>query len=125
MLTVTQKQRENAHELLRMLATIPPENVHLEQFREDGSAAAPNCGTIACIGGWVAWWPAFRAQGVYASKQACGAPRSKFLPDKHSSGDVAQELFGDRRLFMVGDNAGHEEAVARVRALISETRVVR
>jgi hypothetical protein len=56
----------------------------------------PNCGTVACFGGWVAHWPGFVAQGVtmdpvghYPLIEGAGPRR------------VATNLFGDGGIFML------------------------
>lgn len=65
MYEITVQQYENLNEALKMWATVPPENVsrNLCHWREKGDPLLepPTCNTVACFGGWCAWWPAFMA----------------------------------------------------------------
>lgn len=53
------------------------------------------CGSVACLGGWVAVMPYFEAQGVF--RQDSGAPFGL----GGGSAAVALALFGDEELFSV------------------------
>ena len=92
---VTQQQRDNQLSAREMWLTVPEINVtpQLMRFREldprqteDNRHLAPDCGTVACFGGWCAWWPPFRAQGVYTDVE--GIPRIK------GRWSVSEALFG-------------------------------
>lgn len=109
LIRVTAKQRTNALDALNnMWPSIPPENVaeRLGTWRTGAGYALrdspPTCNTIACFGGWCAWWPAFRAQGVFVSAE--GAPtivdnRRSAFPVRRSPVYVAQHLFGHQGMF--------------------------
>jgi hypothetical protein len=98
MYIVTQQQRINLLEALNVMwPSVPQENVsyNLAAWRKDkgdhaGTARTlkipPTCGTVACFGGWCAWWPAFREQGVSADSD--GVPNVS-----------SEELFGAPDLF--------------------------
>ncbi len=97
----TEQQRKNLEEALNVMwPSVPPENVSpsLGEWRHEtgmairsASSSPPSCGTIACFGGWCAWWPYFREQGV--SSDGSGMPiTSGYL-------GVAEVLFGDARIF--------------------------
>ena len=96
----TPQQRANTLEALNVMwPSVPPENVinRLTWWRGSfGDAISPQkpptCGTVACFGGWCAWWPSFNAQGVKVSR--VGAP---FVED-HLDADGF--LFGDSSLFV-------------------------
>lgn len=103
----------NVESAQRMWATIPVANVNLGTWRKSEPAApgpeqgAPGCGTIACLGGWCAWWPEFMAQGVAATRG--GSPH--FPADKRSThADVAEELFGARYMFDTRSPEEYEES---------------
>lgn len=51
------------------------------------------CGSAACLGGWVAQHPHFKAKGVYLTRMDGPAT------DSMDSFDLAPELFGDRTIF--------------------------
>jgi len=100
----TPKQIENIREAIKMWETVPPENVApgLRFWRHDGALRdshkeAPNCGTVACFGGWCAWWPAFLAHGIEA--WAGGIPRLGPL----TSVATSLELFGKADMFNARD----------------------
>lgn len=128
---VTQQQRDNALDALHnMWPSVPPENVFpdLGDWRDAESDAKPSCKTVACFGGWCAWWPAFRRQGVRTF--ASGAPRP--IGGGFSS-DVALRLFGSAGLFtrrgMFNADRGfrgtdHELVTNRLHWLIENSTVV-
>lgn len=97
---VTAQQRANAIEARDVMwPSVPIQNVvkRLGTWREGRTLDAqtpPDCGTVACFGGWCAWWPAYRNQGILAD--SVGAPVTKY-------GDWASaaswQLFGDPTLF--------------------------
>lgn len=99
--TQLQTWLSNVREARRMWNTIPPENVYtnLEGWNADNNDNAPTCKTIACFGGWCAWWPAFQKQGVKVG--ICGSP---FITDgaNHISSPshvASYKLFGDYGMF--------------------------
>ena len=128
MIQVTQQQRDNALDALNnMWPSVPPENVYpgLNAWVRD--AGQPNCGTVACFGGWCAWWPAFRDQGVVASASS-GAPT---ILGRHFG--VASDLFGNYDLFhprgeheadMGFEGNDHELVTHRLKWLIENSEVV-
>jgi hypothetical protein len=117
-----------------MWKTIPPENVsyQLETWRLDNNSGQPDvpptCNTIACFGGWCAWWPAFRQQGVKSFFD--GSPSFRVDLDNYDMPyKVSQVLFGDRRLFnprgLFGNEktkglTDHEVVMKRLVALLKE-----
>jgi hypothetical protein len=92
MIKVTQQQKLNQLSAKEMWLTVPTENVswNLGDWREDNhfnyKNSPPSCGTIACFGGWCAWWPYFRAQGVGSNNRG--------VPDNGTSLSVPGDLFG-------------------------------
>ena len=97
---VSSRQRANALEARDVMwPSVPAENVTslLSQWRLDAADEAPTCGTVACFGGWCAWWPHFQAQGIQ-SDHLTGAPR---LNGEWGTSMLASErLFGDSTLFL-------------------------
>lgn len=97
---ITRQQHENLLDaLLNMWPSVPPENVYpsLNDWRDTSDTCGnkkPSCQTVACFGGWCAWWPAFRRQGVRAMD--CGAP---VTPDGRTADGVSRLLFGCGDLF--------------------------
>ena len=93
--SITQRQRDNLTEAKKMWLSIPPENVAkgLNFWRGEDckSMSTPTCNTIACFGGWCAWWPEFIAQGITVNRY--GEPSSLL---EESPGF---NLFGHDRLF--------------------------
>ena len=73
MIEVSELQRKNLLEAKEMWDSVPEKNVisGLKDFRAErrlvAMREAPTCNTLACFGGWCAWWPAFQAQGVIVS----------------------------------------------------------
>lgn len=141
MFKVTPLQRANALEARdRMWPEVEAKMVNLESWRSEGPDAdyskRPDCGSTACFGGWVAWWPAFRAQGVTASPDT-GEPMMGD-PDESFPSIVAEKLFGDRELFKssyrheadwkglpgVNSPSDHELVANRLDWLIENSEVV-
>lgn len=100
---ITRRQRANLRSALRMWATVPEENVLADLARWRGWPRAgeperferPDCGTRACFGGWCAWWPEFRAQGVKTDSD--GMP---IIPHRDAGlSSVSTHLFGVSWLF--------------------------
>lgn len=74
----------------------------LSAWRWGSGDAQPDCGTVACFGGWCAWWPSFQQQGVTANPlRQSRAPWCMGEPVTGWCGEfgVARYLFGDDRLF--------------------------
>lgn len=103
----TPQQRKNTVEALEVMwPSVPAENVvaGLIDWNEDDTGEMPTCKTLACFGGWCAWWPAFRRQGIRVSIN--GSPvvihniAGKFVL-------AAYYLFGDSDIF---DVRGHHHA---------------
>lgn len=95
---VTAQQRANAVEALTVMwPSVPAANVahKLSTWRayNEERNGPPTCGTHACFGGWCAWWPSFRTQGV--TSDSTGAP----VMGRAIDGGVARKLFGAKFLF--------------------------
>lgn len=96
LIQVTPQQRDNLWiAMWRWLETKPEEVVpNLYVWQEDlEPTCAPSCSSPACLGGHLAWWPEFRAQGIYADKY--GAPRGPAI----TQFCVALSMLGDDALF--------------------------
>ncbi len=94
---VTQKQRDNLLEALHVMwPSVPEANVaeELADWRKDHKNTPPDCNTIACFGGWCAWWPSFREQGVRTN--SLGEP---IIGRSLSSDITSSKLFGLPALF--------------------------
>ena len=130
---VTAQQRANALDARdNMWPSVPEANVmpELASWRRGSDRGVkPNCGTVACFGGWCAWWPAFRAQGVQVDS-CTGQPYAIGGP----TGSVSLDLFGHYGMFYVsGANADtdygfqgtdHELVTHRLNWLIENSEVV-
>jgi hypothetical protein len=130
---VTPQQRANALEALDVMwPSVPPENVQrrLSIWRDDQANTEPTCNTIACFGGWCAWWPNFRAQGVTTWKD--GRPHIDGVED---TDEVARILFGYEDMFAPAGGArsdggyypkvaDHELVTKRLKWLIANSEVV-
>ena len=94
---VTQQQRDNALLMLhKYWPSVPEANVvpQLSTWRYgEGRDEPPTCGTVACAGGWAAWIPEFRAQGVTASWD--GSPETA----EGNAFDASEMLFGNKWMF--------------------------
>lgn len=116
---ITKQQRENLVEAIEVMwPSIPPENIshYLSDWRDDldpigddddsalPTIKSPDCNTIACFGGWCAWWPSFRAQGVFSTNDGVPSIGTSWLG--HESIDVSEELFGYRQMFYMN---GHSD----------------
>lgn len=88
---------ENTLVAIDMVNFLPDEAFvrRLEIWRNKGKRV-PHCGTVACLGGWVAQHPYFRAKGVRADRG--GAPKLAGNPFSGAR-QVAMNLFGDSDLF--------------------------
>lgn len=129
MIRVTKQQRANAIEARDVMwPSVPPENVipELASWRR-GRRGRPDCGSVACFGGWCAWWPSFRAQGVRSN--AFGAP--VFRGDFGAS----STLFGSSDLFVPRGSSSsdvhapyrctdHELVTYRLNWLIENSEVI-
>jgi hypothetical protein len=106
---------ENVILAQEMWATVPVENVQLNNWQTTDVVDTPNCGTIACFGGWCALYPAFRAKGVYVGP-SMGMPEIDNGTRIIIGTGVAQELFGDYDLFSCArglDSGTDHEIVSR------------
>lgn len=138
----TPQQRANTIEALEvMFPSIPPENIYKDfnwwrKGRRSSASKPPTCRTVACIGGWCAWWPSFIEQGVYcdmdgAPKGIIKLPNSAFFPV--GSNEVAKILFGHLYFFDPrGDlepdfdfkGTDHELIAHRLKWLLENSEVV-
>lgn len=128
---VTAQQRANAIEARDVMwPSVPAENVahslYTWRVGEKGNDT-PTCGSVACFGGWCAWWPSFQAQGVTATWT--GAPQ---LRDKQGAA-VGKTLFGEDSMFSVRGihtadrnfrGTSHELVTKRLNWLIKNSVVV-
>jgi hypothetical protein len=129
----TPQQRANTLEALNVMwPSVPEKNVYpsLADWRRGESNARPTCGTVACFGGWCAWWPGFRAQGIRPAYG--GAPTSDA---GGFSTDASEHLFGDEWLFCCRGHwlipfheseqiSDHEIVTRRLRWLLKNSEVV-
>jgi hypothetical protein len=139
----TQQQRANTLDALNnMWPSVPYENVaeklmYWRTWKEFGNV--PDCGSVACFGGWCAWWPAFRAQGVIMG--AYGSPRLKNEQDYNNYDDydheidtrhICMKLFGVMALFNARDyfiadrnfkGTDHELVLHRLQWVLDNTQV--
>jgi hypothetical protein len=132
MIRVTKQQRANAIEARDVMwPSVPPENVmpDLGAWRR-GGRGKPTCGAVACFGGWCAWWPSFRAQGVRADGK--GMPTLRGIS---WGSNVCHELFGHSEMFMARGSAtidgaaswaltDHELVMYRLNWLIENSQVI-
>lgn len=132
MIHVTKKQRSNLLEALYVMwPSVPPENVYAELggWRGSGESAEtpPTCGSVACFGGWCAWWPTFVKQGI--SVGPGGAPQTL----RGGSSDACRRLFGVSGLFLGRDGLGidlgfagsdHDLVTHRLLWVLKNTKVV-
>ena len=101
MIHISQLQRDNILSAKKMWNSVPERNVvpHLATWNYVPNSRAkrlkaPTCKTVACFGGWCAWWPTFMAQGIKANPE--GAP----VIDGDEDRSVSQKLFGFPGLFI-------------------------
>ena len=132
MIRVTKQQRANAIEARDVMwPSVPPENVEpaLAAWRRHGSGK-PSCGTVACFGGWCAWWPGFRAQGVRADELGAPTFGNSAMPSEASC-----QLFGLSEMFRSRGGSGidrqasyeltdHELVTHRLNWLIENSEVI-
>lgn len=119
---VTQQQRDNALEALNVMwPSVPEENVYpeLERWRNDLlRTKPPTCGTVACFGGWCAWWPPFVAQGI--AVELDGRPVvAKFGSTTGALSSMT--LFGESSLFDARYPNGEREWFDRLPRIECET----
>lgn len=131
MIYVTQQQRDNAIEARDVMwPSVPPENVspNLDCYRDDDNGTPPVCNTLACFGGWCAWWPSYQEQSVAAGKYGQPTMAGIAPPDA-----ACKCLFGIHGLFdrrgYVGSDRGflgtdHELVTHRLNWLIENSEVV-
>lgn len=144
---VTAQQRANAIEARDVMwPSVPPENVYQElaNWNADTDASGARarkiatCGTVACFGGWCAYWPPFQAQGVRLDLFT-GAPqvRPRSNSDLIPIQSASKYLFGVAGLFAVRDHgdmvdhkapvgvSDHELVTHRLNWLIKNSVVVK
>jgi len=87
---------ENTKAAIAFMEALPDESVDLSDYRQTPwvDASRP-CGSVACLGGWVAVMPHFQKLGVHPSRT--GMPQMK-----NAHGEVLGALSVSIRLF---DNA--------------------
>lgn len=118
----TSRQIANIKEAIEMWQTVPPENVYLGLvgWMDRITRLGPTCKTLACFGGWCAYWPAFQQQGVVP---VFGRPTMP-SPDGHwvrGAVETAEHLFGDRQLF---NSRGHHPTDLDHRATMTDHEIV-
>jgi len=132
----TTRQRANTIEALEVMwPSVPPENVceGLKWWRKGKpTRRPPTCETVACFGGWCAWWPAFKAQGVQANE--FGAPCITNARDVcYQASAVFIKLFGDYDICAPVGNfecemdfkgTDHELVTHRLKRLLENSEVV-
>ena len=148
MIEQTPRQRANTLEALNVMwPSVPPENVaeRLAFYRDRQALgrrdSPPDCGTVACFGGWCAWWPTFRAQGVFAGDT--GSPQTKqSIRTDRGAFVVSEFLFGYSEMFtaagfhpadpkrnwkgvMPRGVSDHEIVTRRLKWVLENSRVVR
>lgn len=88
----------NALAALDFIKRLPKKKVRLEHWNTTeaacGLSASHTCGSIACLGGWVAVMPYFERYGV--GRNDSGAPTFML---EYDSKHVAKVLFGDEEMF--------------------------
>lgn len=103
----------NCEQAIAMLKTVPPHNLNLRSWRQDiNSSKPPDCGTIACAGGWLPHWPHFKALGVRAVPVS-GMPYTYGIEWPE---DLARVLFGNINMFSVlyeNKRDSHKQAAIR------------
>ena len=104
MIEITHKQFKNLDEAKAMWSTIPERNVaerlsEWRNIRTDKPSKAPTCKTIACFGGWCAYWPAFQEQGIHGS--SVGSPTKVIQGTYLKVPEVSLMLFGVENMFVV------------------------
>jgi hypothetical protein len=132
MIFQTEQQRKNTLEALNVMwPSVPPENVYpaLGDWREGNSKKRrPNCRTIACFGGWCAWWPHFKSQGIGPDED--GAPKTRA---GGSEMEASQLLFGWEHAFRWSGGAepdrnfrgtDHELVTHRLKWLLANSKVL-
>lgn len=114
---ITQQQYSNLKEALEVMwPSVPPANVSPrlgrwrvvseEEYRSSiarGFKTPPDCGTICCFGGWCAWWPNFRAQGVSVGYEGYPVFDDGAWPMDEEV--VCSHLFGWETLFRMRGNS--------------------
>lgn len=123
---VTAQQRANAIEARDVMwPSVPPENVALdlrEWRKEDLWSQPPNCGSVACFGGWCGWWPSFFEQA--GERTNWNALEKLFHP---RFDDVHSSIFELRGTFPSDDSfqgTDHELVTHRLNWLIENSEVV-
>lgn len=130
MIIQTKQQRKNTLEALNVMwPSVPARNVSpdLVDFRKNDEETPPDCKTIACFGGWCAWWPGFVRQGV-----SVGDGGKPVIIGSVWASDAAQFLFGCANLFsgrggVICDDdfhgSNHRLVTRRLQWLLENSRV--
>ena len=126
---VTAQQRANALEARDVMwPSVPPENVDpkLHTWRCQGkSHTPPDCGTVACFGGWAEWWPEFRLRaGISPSRGDMGWGQVSELFGPY---DEARNLLDERGGHPADwgfDGTDHELVTNRLNWLIANSEVI-
>ena len=112
---ITERQYDNLLEAKKMWDSVPEKNVMpaLADWRSDRmKSKAPDCNTLACFGGWCAWWPAFQGQGV--SVTSSGAPMIACSRDLIEQGaQLSKRLFGNENMFNVRNDHRQDQITSQ------------
>jgi hypothetical protein len=126
----TPQQRANTLEALNVMwPSVPAGNVEhaLREWRskDEYSGAPPTCGTTACFGGWVEWWPPFREQiGLSAKSGVMGWEDGQSL--FHKSGSSSYDMFAPRNCHAADygfEGTDHELVTHRLQWLLDNSEV--
>lgn len=130
-IVVTAQQRANAIEARDVMwPSVPPENVapNLSIWRRDkgGPKKRPDCGSVACFGGWCAAWPPFVKQGVRTDISGApmhGKEESVWLASAHLFGEYIFDMRGDYPPDREFTGSDHELVTHRLNWLIENSVV--
>ena len=94
--TITDQQAENTRVAYSIMAGIPSELINLNIVRENDATDTKllECGTVACIAGWLSAHPYFKEQGFRRNAEA---PHAYHMIDL----DLDLPLFGSQKIFSV------------------------
>ena len=100
MIKVSKLQRSNILSAKKMWNSVPEANVmpyllNWRSFSDEHKNLSPTCNTIACFGGWCAYWPKFQAQGLYGGNG--GGP---VFYGNDSMYETSAHLFGCSNMFV-------------------------
>jgi len=127
--------KQNLEQMLEMIQTVPPENVRLDSFRSMDLWSGPpgssrrypdfrrvHCGSVACLGGWLPFWPYFKALGVTTSPDQDGRPFMKGVTGAINLGD---HLTGSYGMFFGADTRRVSHKQQAIRRIKKRLRVVK